>query len=132
MTDLVNLTPHPIRVYSSDTPDVVSELGDGLLCVIEPSGQVARVAETDLGTAEHLAFETYTYGEVSIPVELIVFTTVHGLPAPRDGVHLIVPLLTAIAVQTEAPGRKDLLVPFAQVRNSEGTVVGCRMLARPC
>lgn len=132
MTELVNLTPHPIRVYRVGTADVVTDVDDGVLCVIEPSGQVARVAETSHGTSEFAPFETYTNGEVRIAIESVVFTTVHGLPASRRNVRLIVPLLTAIAVQAEAPARDDMLVPYAQVRNTEGTVVGCRMLARPC
>ena len=49
-----------------------------------------------------------------------------------DDVFYIVPLVTAIAVQAEAPARTDLLVPYEQVRNAEGTVVGCRTLAQPC
>lgn len=132
MTELINLTPHPIRVYDPSTPDTVADVTDGLIATISPSGSVARLAESDGGPTDHLPFETYTDGATSIPVKRVVFTTVHGLPAPRDDVYLLVPLLTAIAVQAEAPGRQDLLVPYAQVRNSEGTVVGCRVLAQPC
>jgi hypothetical protein len=39
-----------------------------------------------------------------------------------------VPLVVALIV-TE---RRDLLAPYSMVRNSDGTVVGCRVLARPC
>jgi hypothetical protein len=30
-----------------------------------------------------------------------------------------------------APRRDDLLVPYREVRNSDGTVIGCRELAQP-
>lgn len=136
MTELINLTPHPIRIYRHDAPDAVAAVTDHLMCTIEPSGQTARVAENDLGTVEQVCFETYTDGVSFIPVEMIEWSSVYGIPAQRDGVYLIVPLVTALAVFASGPGRggsrNDLLVPYAQVRNSEGTVVGCRLLARPC
>jgi hypothetical protein len=136
MTELINLTPHAIRVYSSDTPDQVEDVGQGLIATIEASGKVARVAENDLGTEERIAFGTHTHGAVHIPIELIEYSSVHGIPSQREGVYLIVPLVTALSVLASAhsnrQGRNDLLVPYAQVRNTEGTVVGCRLLARPC
>lgn len=118
MTDLINLTPHPIRIYDVSTPDTIQDLNDGLIGVIPPSGDTARIGEHDLGTTERVA---------SIPVELIEYSVIYGLPAQKDGVRLIVPLVTALAAR-----RDDLLIPYQQVRNTEGTVVGCRLLAKPC
>lgn len=127
MTDLINLTPHPIRIYDVSTPDTIQDLNDGLIGVIPPSGDTARIGEHDLGTTERVAYETYTEGAFSIPVELIEYSVIYGLPAQKDGVRLIVPLVTALAAR-----RDDLLIPYQQVRNTEGTVVGCRLLAKPC
>lgn len=136
MAELINLTPHPIRIYSAETPDRVSDVTDGLLATIPASGTVARVAEYDLGTTEHIPFETYADGATRIPVELVQFSSVHGLPASKPGVYLIVPLVTALsafaAAHRQGEGRDDLLVPYAQVRNGDNAVVGCRLLARPC
>lgn len=132
MTELINLTPHPIRLYKPDAPDIVEHVADHLVCTIAPSGHTARVAENDLGTVEQVCYETYTDGVSFIPVELIEWSSVYGVPAEQDGVYLIVPLVTALAVFARGSGRNDLLVPYAQVRNREGTVVGCRLLARPC
>jgi hypothetical protein len=136
VTELINLTPHPIRIYRPLAPDTVEKVTDHLMCTIEPSGKTARVAENDLGTVEEICYETYVEGVSFIPVELIEWSSVYGIPAQQDGVYLIVPLVTALAVlatnHAQGGGRNDLLVPYAQVRNSEGTVVGCRLLARPC
>jgi hypothetical protein len=67
-----------------------------------------------------------------IPVEMVEWSAVYGVPAVREGVSLIVPLVTALAILASSKGRDDLLVPYHQVRDTEGTVVGCRLLAHPC
>ncbi|MDX3661279.1 hypothetical protein PV646_28575 [Streptomyces sp. ID05-26A] len=131
MPELINLTPHPIRIYTPEAPSTVTDIDDGLVTIIPPSGLVARLANAD---PKGVAFTTryLPFGEAQIQVERVVFTTVFGLPAKREDVYLIVPLVTALAEQSENPARDDLLVPHEQVRNAEGTVVGCRTLAQPC
>lgn len=126
MAELVNLTPHTLRIYSVDTPDQIDDLSTGLLTTMEPSGRVARVAENDLGTTEHVSHDG-----ILVPIELIEWSSVYGLPKREEGVYLVVPLVTALAA-IASQRRDDLLVPYWQVRNREGTVVGCRLLARPC
>jgi hypothetical protein len=51
----------------------------------------------------------------------------HADGSDRDAWY-VVSLALALAF---AEKRGDLLVPFRDVRNSEGTVIGCRSLARP-
>lgn len=111
---IVNLTPHPIRRYSVDRADGVDDLDAGLLEVIEPTGPPARLATIDLGTCDG--------------VEMVEFGHAHDLPPRRDGVRYIVSLVVAISL---ADRRSDLLVPYREVRNSAGTVIGCRQLAQP-
>lgn len=133
--DLVNLTPHPLRFYRPDTPDQISNVTDGLIATLGPSGQVARLGEIDLGTTGSACWETHTDGVQSVPVELIEYCSVYGLPPVQPGVRYVVPLVTALAILARAgktESRDDLLVPYSQVRNTEGTVVGCRFLAHPC
>jgi hypothetical protein len=136
MTELINLTPHPIRIYTQEVPSKLTDIDEGLVTIIPPSGQVARLAaEEPRGisyTGAAVRYENAEFGSAHIQLDRVVFTTVYGLPAPREDVFYIVPLVTAIAVQAEAPARTDLLVPYEQVRNAEGTVVGCRTLAQPC
>lgn len=136
MPELINLTPHPIRIYAQEVPSTLTDIDEGLVTIIPPSGQVARLAsEEPRGvsyTGAAVRYENAEFGSVHIQLDRVVFTTVYGLPAAREDVFYIVPLVTAIAVQAEAPARTDLLVPYEQVRNAEGTVVGCRTLACPC
>ena len=118
---LVNLTPHPVRLYKADTPDQVDDPDHGVVLTLEPSGKFARLGESVTGE------ETVVTEEgVKIPVSLVSYAEIQGLPEPQEGVAWVVPLMTALA----ATGRTDLLVPYEQVRNLEGTVVGCRRLGR--
>lgn len=118
---LVNLTPHPVRVYRANTPDQVGDLDEGVVMVLEPSGTVARLSESVIGE------ETAILGEgVEIPVTAVSYAEVKGLPAPQQGTAYVVSLVTALA----ATERDDLLVPYEQVRGPKGAVVGCRRLGR--
>ena len=102
-----NLTPHPIRLYQGD--EVVQE--------IPPSGEVARLSTYKISSEDHDGTR----------VALVAYGAADGLPPEREGVVYVVSLPTALAVMK----RHDLLVPYDEVRNDVGTVVGCRMLARP-
>lgn len=114
---IVNLTPHVIRIYRPETPDRIDDIADGLAHVIPASGTVARLATIDLGTWQWID---------GIPIEGVEYGHAHDLPPKRDGVHYVVSLALALGQQ----GREDLLVPYSEVRNGDGTVVGCRVLAR--
>lgn len=111
---LLNLTPHPIRLYAADRADGVDDLDAGLLETIPPEPTSARLATIELGGGIHF--------------ELVEFGHAQNLPPRRDGVQYIVSLVVALAL---ADRRDDLLVPYREVRNSSGTVIGCRSLAQP-
>jgi hypothetical protein len=112
---IVNRTPHVIRLYAADGPDRVSDVDDGLVEVIPPTGPPVRLAMIELGTQPG-------------GIELVEFGHAHDLPTKQPGVHLVVPLVVALA----CPGRDDLLFPYREVRNAEGTVVGCRQFGQVC
>lgn len=124
---LINLTPHPIRVYGPDVPDRIDPADHEPIRVINPDPDLppARIGTIELGTQ--------TEG-LGIPVEYVEYTAhgglVHSLPPKRDGVWYVVSLVVAMQ-QTYIYGRPDLLVPYLEVRNLEGTMIGCKMLARP-
>jgi hypothetical protein len=118
---LINMTPHPVRIYGADTPDRVENPDDGVLVTLPPAGQFARLSEAVTGEDTVVTEEG-----VKIPVSLVSYAEIQGLPEPQEGILWVVPLMTALA----ATGRTDLLVPYEQVRNQEGTVVGCRRLGR--
>jgi len=127
---LVNKTPHPIHIYSQDTPRTGAtpeQLAAGLLATIAPDGPPARLGMIELGTWH---YEDVWAGDRSIGVgiEGVEYTRVNDLPEPQPGVRYIVSLPVALAC---AAKRDDLVSPFLDVRNAEGTVVGCIMLACP-
>ena len=108
---LVNLTPHPVAIYRNRS------IEEGPDEVIPPSGTVARLATIDLGTQ---VSDTAVY-------ELVEYGHAHDLPPKQDGTDYIVSLVVALAVH-----RDDLLAPYTEVRNEEGTMIGCRYLQKVC
>lgn len=115
---ILNLTPHPIRVYAPDRPDGIDDIEPGLRQVIDPEPAPARLSMLPLSSE-------YRDG---IPVELVEYGHAEHIPSPADGVSYVVSLPVALAL---APRRDDLLVPYREVRNASGTVIGCRQLAQP-
>ena len=110
-----NLTPHPIRVYEWDRKDGTDDLEAQLKYVIAPEPEPARLATIELNTEAD-------------GVVLVEFGHRADLPRPQDGVRLVVSLVVALRHVIE---RNDLLVPYCEVRNASGTVIGCRALAQP-
>jgi hypothetical protein len=124
---LVNCTPHPIRIFAADAPDrVAPEDVDRWTVHLIPAadGPPARIGQIELGS-------TVFFDDV--PVEYVEYRYVTGLRAPVDGTFYIVSLPLALRLTYDGgpAGRGDLLVPYREVRNLAGTVVGCRTLARP-
>lgn len=96
----INLTPH--RVVVIDGP------------VIEPSGEVARVAQS---------YEQVG-NEGGVPLFRTVLGQVEGLPDPQPGVMYVVSGMVRAAL----PHRSDLASPGQLVRDDQGRVTGCRGL----
>ena len=98
----INLTPHALNIH---TPDGVVNLA--------PSGEVARVSSSSevAGFLGDIPLFRTTLGEVT------------GLPAPEEGVALIVSGMVAAA----SP-RKDVFSPGDLVRDDGGRPVGCKGL----
>lgn len=111
---ILNLTPHPIRLYSNEREDGINDLEPNLREVIEPEAVPARLATIELGGG--------------MWPELVEFGHAQNLPLKRDGCQYIVSLVVALAL---CDRRNDLLVPYREVRNATGTVIGCRTLAQP-
>lgn len=143
---LINLTPHLIRFFPPDCPDSVDPEMIQPLAVIYPSTEhkPARIGEIELGTVMRVplgsgpAISPLTEAADTIPVEYVEYCAhgglVHPLPRPQQGTWLIVSLVVAMQqtyVYQHPKGRADLLVPYREVRNLSGTVIGCRQLARP-
>jgi hypothetical protein len=111
---ILNLTPHPIRLYWTEREDGSDDLEPHLMEIYDPEPTPARLATIELGGG--------------ITFELVEFGHAQNLPPKRDGYQYIVSLVVALAL---CDRRNDLLVPYREVRNSTGTVIGCRSLAQP-
>lgn len=128
---LINLTPHPIRIYHPNVPDRIQVDGEHEpLCTIEPSGRIARVSTDELSSGA-----VAQHSGLPIPLQYVDYGSVYGLP-PFDGsadgetprTYHLVSTIVALA----ARGRSDLVAPYREVRDLNGTVIGCRALAKPC
>lgn len=116
MPTIVNLTPHPLRLYHPRCPDRIDSLDAEPVTAIYPAAdKPVRLATIDLGRQTSFP-----------PINLVEYSYVHDLPAQDDGVWLVVPLVVALG----ARHREDLLAPYLEVRNAEGTVIGCRAFQR--
>jgi hypothetical protein len=111
---ILNLTPHPIRLYANEREDGIDDLEPHLREVIPPEATPARLATIEVSSDMW-------------PV-LVEFGHAQNLPPKRDGYQYIVSHVVALAL---ADRRSDLLVPYREVRNASGTVIGCRSLAQP-
>ncbi|MDG4803656.1 hypothetical protein [Micromonospora sp. WMMD980] len=124
MTEIVNLTPHPVRVFPEDTPDRIEPGSVTPLRVVPTSTahQPARLGQHVLGP-EHL--------DLDVPVERVAYGAAHHdfppLPPPLPGTYYLVSLVVGLA----ATSREDLLVCHDTVRDLNGCIIGVRKLARP-
>lgn len=110
MPELINLTPHPITIWRDDAPWLT----------IPVSGPMARLVELPEDNG------SLTWKGNDIPLRRVVYNgNVENLPAPRPDVYYLVSRPLAAAVN-----RADLLFPDGEVRDGQGSVVGCRGLGR--
>jgi len=114
---VVNLTPHSL--------DVADKNGD-VIITIPPSGDPARVAQSDR-CVYMLPVET-TDGENGgvIPVYTGAYGDVVGLPEPKPGIIYVVSRI----VRERVPDRSDLYSPGPLIRDGAGLPVSCKGLYR--
>ena len=120
---IINCTPHVVDVYGPNGPTTLGE-GERPYLSIPPSGRVARLAEQVMNDGHPSTHK----GAEAADVFVVEYGHISDLPDVKANTWYVVSLPLALA----APGRPDLLVPYRQVRNARGTVVGCRGFARPC
>lgn len=104
---IINCTPHAITFLRED---------NSVLATIEPSGSIARAAQTRERVSEvnGIVVNQCSYGAVT------------GLPDPQDGTIYLVSALTAQA----CPERSDVFITDDAVRDDSGRIIGCRAIAR--
>lgn len=108
---LVNLTSHTVAVM----PD-----GETKLFELPPSGTFARIREI-----REQASDLPIDGG-SLPVwHLHYAREIDGLPRQQPGVGYLVSRVTASAVR-----RPDVYFPLDEVRDTDGRIIGCRVLGQ--
>ena len=107
MTKIINLTPHAINFLDGN---------NSVLATVEPSGVVARAAQTRERVSEvnGIVVNQCSYGAVT------------GLPDPQPETIYLVSALTAQACRD----RNDVFITDDAVRNESGQIIGCRAIAR--
>jgi len=100
-----NYTPHVINIHT----------GSGIM-TLEPAGPAPRL------TVER----EYVGHFMAIPMVRSKMGDPDGLPAPADGVYLIVSAL--VAEHPSLSNRGDPLYPGEAVRDDAGRVIGCKGL----
>lgn len=105
-----NLTPHPIDIIA----------GQHRVRIPPERGTTPQITESAKNTGE------VQIEGISVPLLTVTPADVIDLPPPTDDTLLIV----ARVIADSAPGRDDLVVPYNTVRDNDGTVIGCRALAR--
>lgn len=103
---IINCTPHAITFLCED---------NSVLATIEPSGTIARAAQTRERVSE----------VNGIPVNQCSYGAVTGLPDPQDGTIYLVSALTAQACRD----RNDVFITDDAVRDKNGRIIGCRAIA---
>ena len=106
-TKIVNMTPHELNIVTSS----------GATVILAPAGVVPRLAVT----RESLPGLQTELGEIGVVRPTL--GEIENLPAPEEGVVLIVSALVA-----GAAARRDVMSPGELVRDPAGIVIGCKGL----
>jgi hypothetical protein len=116
--EFVNLTPHEVVIYDQN---------NNVILRIPPSGQVARVSQSE-------ELVGYING---IPIYSLKYSDIQGLPEPQENTvyivsQLVLQALKALKEKGIARARDDVIAPNTgptengAVRDSQGRIVGVR------
>ena len=127
MSVIRNLTPHALVLLTEDSAgEVAGSVGFGRAARETSFRIVAELASEGVARATTSVEEV---GTVEVDGELLPVTkTVYGgtadLPAPANGMRLVVSLITANADAAEGRPTDDLLVIGEAVRDAGGRIIG--------
>jgi hypothetical protein len=119
---VINATPHPLRIYDAE--------GKRIVLVLPVSEIIIRAGErlVTLSDADVNGIEIPVYGAAyGSPNAVDHDDHPVAVPEPREGVFYVVALPPALAAST----RTDFLVCGPAVRDPEGRMIGCMGLTVP-
>lgn len=111
--NIVNLTPHPINIIGPDGEVTHS---------FAPSGETLRLGTADFTGSHGMDNRLDAEGVPNVEIQ---WGSLGAQPERKPDTRYIVSLPCILA----AP-RIDYLVPFDEVRDESGRIIGCRSLAR--
>jgi hypothetical protein len=103
---IVNRTPHLVTLYDQE---------DNVRQQFPPEDPAVRLEVLEMGQT----------GIDGLMVPLVGYGTMTDAPLQQREMYYIVSLPVALAVR-----RADFLVPFDEVRDGKGQIIGCRALAK--
>lgn len=119
---VVNLTPHPITLYSRDGVDIIGEIPmSDFVARVDTSATISYPVTLELEDGSTIDNIPLLYQERDVMTEL---------PAPEEGVYYIVSAL----VMDTFPGREDLIMVnttndrLGSIKDERGRVIGTRSL----
>lgn len=124
MTQIINLTPHQVTLFSDKDCMEVTK-GNYTTLVLKEGAKPIKVLASE-GVARASSSKELLYTIDSIPVFKTVYGEVEGLPEPASNTYYLVSALTAQAVKD----RHDILIVDGAVRNNEGRIIGCTAFGR--
>lgn len=115
----VNLTPHQIKIHSSNGSVVMA---------VDPSGKSLRVSSSSqlVSISENVEFYSVEYGKLEL-VDNSDKSVIPGLPAAGNDVFIVSGQCLE-AIKQKHPERRDFVAPGELVRDSNGQPVGCKGL----
>ena len=122
-----NLTPHALVLLAEDPAgEITGSVGFGRGAREARFRTVAELTTEGVAraTTSVEAVGTVEVNGQTVPVTKTIFGGTGDLPAPAEGVRLVVSLITASAAQAEGRSTDDLLVVGEAVRDEGGRIIG--------
>lgn len=130
-TKIVNLTPHSVQVYSSESFVGLEQTNPTTWLADAVEGSPIATYESN-GVARVKVSSADDEPIAGVPTVKSIYGSIEGLPEYQDGVFYIVSLPLISAALNTGRTTKDLLSPYQVVRSrSNGSLVlGCMGFAR--
>lgn len=107
---LINLTPHAVQIFATDS-----------------SVLILPACHTPARLNEHAELiKLIDVHDMEIRISGVEYTHAYNLPDKVENTSYVVSQMVAQAY----PERDDLLFPYDIIRNEDGTIFGCKSLAR--
>lgn len=125
---IINLTPHNVNLYSTDSCTEVQQGSYKSLVLKEGASPLATFPSQGVAraTASKAVVDQLEIAGQVVAVNATTYGEPEGLPEPQAGTYYIVSALTAQA----AKDRTDLLIVDGTVRDADNRICGCTAFGR--